>query len=257
MIGGPRTTGQGADVQRPAPVEHTFSTRRVTPDQRRALIRAMFDRIAGRYDLMNDLMSLGIHRRWKRVLVETALRDSPGDILDLAAGTGDIALRLRRRAPDCRMTACDASRAMLDVCATRVGPGVAITHAEAESLPYGDDSFDAVTLAFGLRNMTDIDGCLSECLRVLRPGGRLHCLEFSTPAWWLRHAYGLHSRTVIPVLGWAIAGDRQAYDYLVTSIRRFPDQAALCERFRKVGYRDVSYRNLSFGIAAIHSAAKP
>lgn len=246
----------GSPAPRP-PIERTFSRRMVTPEQRRALIRGMFERIAGRYDLMNDLMSLGIHRRWKAALVAGLTPSAPASLLDLAAGTGDVAVRARARLPDLRITACDPSRAMLDICARRLGRRAEITLAEGECLPYDADSFDAVTLAFGLRNMTDTTACLRECLRVLRPGGQLHCLEFSTPAWWLRHAYGLHSRTVIPLLGWAIAGDRQAYDYLIQSIRRFPNQDELAARFRAVGFTGVRYRNLSFGIAAIHVGCKP
>ncbi|GIX61365.1 methyltransferase, putative [Babesia caballi] len=266
-------------------------------------IRSVFSNVAARYDLMNDLMSLGVHRLWKDAFVKEALsalseinnriataafegRSYEGDtvvkILDLAGGTGDIAFRLLERAREMRIrdaagfvlhspalratadiTVVDPSVEMTDIGqknAANLGFGGAIAwkNAPAESLPGPDDAFDLVTVAFGVRNFSDREQGLRECYRVLKPGGRLMILEFShCENDVLGALYETYSDLVIPRLGHYIANDRGAYQYLVDSIRSFPNQEELANMLAGIGYTLVSYRNLTGGIVAIHSAFKP
>ena len=236
-------------------IDHSFGNERVDADERRARIRRVFDGVAPRYDLMNDLMSMGIHRLWKRRLA-SIVAPAAGRVVDLAGGTGDVARLLLRG--DREVTVIDPSEAMMAVGRARPGmDGVRWQIAEAESLPLADSSVDLVTLSFGLRNTTRVAAALGEVRRVLAPGGLFACLEFSRPAAWLAPAYDLHSRWVIPALGAAVAGRPEAYRYLVESIRRFPDQAALAALMREAGFADVRWHNLSFGIAAIHLGSVP
>jgi demethylmenaquinone methyltransferase/2-methoxy-6-polyprenyl-1,4-benzoquinol methylase len=240
-------------------LKQTFGFERVDTAGRRRRIRGLFDAIAPRYDLMNDLMSFGIHRLWKRAFVRRVLAAAgagQGAIIDLAGGTGDIARLLRARgARD--VVVVDASAAMMREGMKLPGArGLRWVAAEGERLPLADDSVAAITISFGLRNMSDPDAALREIHRVLKPGGHLFCLEFSRPAWWLKPFYDLYSFFVIPRLGAMVAGHPRAYRYLVESIRRFPGQKALTEKIRAAGFADVRWRNLSFGIAAIHHARK-
>ena len=238
-----------------------FGFRRVEAAEKPALVRGVFERVAGRYDLMNDLMSGGIHRLWKADLIDW-LDPRPGQLLlDVAGGTGDIAFRyLRRAGKEARAIVCDLTPAMLLVGRDRaidrgVVKGIDWLAGDAQNLPLADRSVDAYTIAFGLRNVTDIDRALAEARRVLKPGGRFICLEFSQvilPL--LKQLYDLYSFRVLPWMGRIVAGDRDSYVYLVESIRRFPAQGALIERMRAVGLDQASYRNLSGGIAALHSA---
>lgn len=233
-----------------ADIDHSFGFERVDGEERRARIRRVFDAVAPRYDLMNDLMSMGIHRLWKRRLV-FEVRSMAGCVVDLAGGTGDVA-RLLQRA-DREVTVIDPSEAMMAV--GRQRPGMAALHwrmAEAEALPLADASVDLVTLSFGLRNATRVAAALAEVRRVLAPGGMFACLEFSRPARWLAPAYDLYSRWVIPALGASVAGRPEAYRYLVESIRRFPDQRGLAALMAEAGFEQVHWHDLSFGIAAIH-----
>ncbi len=233
-----------------ADIDHSFGHAQVDQDERRRRIRQVFDAVAPRYDLMNDLMSMGIHRLWKRRLVDE-VRAVGGRVVDLAGGTGDVARLLLR--PDREVTVLDPSGAMMAVGRARPGmAGVRWQVAEAEALPLADASVDLLTLSFGLRNATRLGTALAEARRVLAPGGRFACLEFSRPARWFAPAYDLYSRWVIPALGAAVAGRPQAYRYLVESIRRFPDQPELAACMRAAGFVDVRWRNLSLGIAAIH-----
>ncbi|MBB4287488.1 class I SAM-dependent methyltransferase [Roseospira goensis] len=232
----------------PAAEEHPQDPRR---------IRAMFDAVAPRYDLMNDIMSFGIHRRWKRRLRRMAGKPfGRGLALDLAGGTGDIADELSDGG--WAVVVCDASEGMMATGRDRnAGPRVRWVGGDAERLPFPDGTFDLVTLGFGLRNFRDRDAALAEIVRVLAPEGRFLCLEFSTPARPIRGLYRSYSRRMIPRLGAAVAGKPEAYRYLIDSIADFPDQRTLVGWFQQAGLTDVRYRNLMFGIAAIHGGRRP
>ncbi len=238
---------------------HWFGDRLVDPAEKTGLVRAVFDRVASRYDLMNDLMSAGVHRLWKAEFVHDLAPRPHEYLLDMAAGTGDIAASWRRAGGGPALL-CDINQSMLSEGRDRAvdrGHLAGLTWAvgNAESLPFPDRSFDAYTIAFGLRNVTDIDAALREARRVLKPGGRFFCLEFSHVALApLRHLYNLYSKSVIPRLGALIAHDRNSYVYLVESIRRFPEQQSLLGRMEAAGLLLGKYRNLSAGIAAIHHA---
>jgi demethylmenaquinone methyltransferase/2-methoxy-6-polyprenyl-1,4-benzoquinol methylase len=241
----------------------TFGNRDVAPEDRQGLVNRVFASVADRYDLMNDLMSGGLHRLWKGDLVAAINPPrgaAPFRLLDLAGGTGDIALRfIAAGGSRCAATICDISPAMLAVARGRVAEAgrsgrIEIVEGNAEALPFADTSFDAVAVAFGIRNVTHIDAALSEAFRVLRLGGHFLCLEFSecqVPI--LDRLYDLHSFEVIPRLGQLVAGDVASYRYLVESIRRFPRQEAFASMIRAAGFERVAFRNLTGGIAAIHS----
>ena len=238
-----------------------FGFQRVETSEKPHLVRDVFERVAGRYDLMNDLMSGGIHRLWKRALIEW-LAPRPGQLLlDVAGGTGDIARRfLARTGASGRAVVCDLTPAMLAVGRDRaidrgIVSGINWVAGDAQSLPLADRSVDAYTIAFGLRNVAEIDKALAEARRVLKPGGRFLCLEFSQVVLpQLKQLYDLYSFQVLPWMGRIVAGDRDAYVYLVESIRRFPPQQELIEHMTAAGLERASYRNLSGGIAALHSA---
>ncbi|HEX4570594.1 MAG TPA: bifunctional demethylmenaquinone methyltransferase/2-methoxy-6-polyprenyl-1,4-benzoquinol methylase UbiE [Dongiaceae bacterium] len=238
-----------------------FGFQRVETSEKPHLVRDVFERVAGRYDLMNDLMSGGIHRLWKGALIEW-LAPRPGQLLlDVAGGTGDIARRfLVRTGPSGRAVVCDLTPAMLAVGRDRaidrgIVSGIDWAAGDAQALPLADRSVDAYTIAFGLRNVAEIDKALAEARRVLKPGGRFLCLEFSQVVLpQLKQLYDLYSFQVLPWMGRIVAGDRDAYLYLVQSIRRFPSQQELIERMTAAGLERASYRNLSGGIAALHSA---
>jgi demethylmenaquinone methyltransferase/2-methoxy-6-polyprenyl-1,4-benzoquinol methylase len=233
----------------------SFGDSRVSPEERERRIRALFGRIARRYDLMNDLMSFGIHRIWKRDLAWAADPAAEECALDIAGGTGDVARRLA--GADRRVLVCDPSEAMMQVGRVRGVAGVAWLAAPAESLPLADASVDLVTMAFGIRNVTHMEDALAEIFRVLKPGGRFLCLEFSRPVAIIRPLYQAFSWVVIPRLGRWVANDPDAYHYLIESIKRFPEQKMLKRRFEEAGFEDVHYKNLSFGIACIHLGFRP
>jgi demethylmenaquinone methyltransferase / 2-methoxy-6-polyprenyl-1,4-benzoquinol methylase len=247
----------------PADTTH-FGFRDVPVADKAPLVRGVFERVAGSYDLMNDLMSAGVHRLWKAELIGM-IAPRPGEmLLDVAGGTGDIATRFLEAAGGAeagtRAVICDINTAMLQVGRDRALDGghlagLTWTAGDAETLPIANGSVDVYTIAFGLRNVTRIDAALAEARRVLKPGGRFFCLEFSrvvVPG--LAQLYDLYSFNVLPVLGQVVAGDREAYQYLAESIRRFPAQAELVQRMEAAGLGQPRYRNLSGGIAAIHSA---
>jgi demethylmenaquinone methyltransferase/2-methoxy-6-polyprenyl-1,4-benzoquinol methylase len=236
-------------------LSRTFGKHSVDEQEREQRIRRVFAAVAARYDLMNDLMSMGIHRLWKRSLVRLAAPAAGQCIVDLAGGTGDVAALMA--APDRQVTVCDPSSAMMAAGRARGHLHVQWLEGTGESIPLPSASVDTVTIAFGIRNVTRIDDALVEALRVLKPGGRFLCLEFSTPHAVVRPFYNLFSFTVIPRLGAWIAKSPEAYTYLVESIRRFPDQRAFKGLIEKAGFVDVGYRNLSFGIAAIHTGTRP
>jgi demethylmenaquinone methyltransferase/2-methoxy-6-polyprenyl-1,4-benzoquinol methylase len=244
-----------------AGAETDFGFRRVPESDKAPLVRAVFDNVAERYDLMNDLMSGGVHRLWKSEMIAW-LSPRPGQrMLDIAGGTGDVALRALPRLDAAGLVVvCDANPRMLEIGRARaiddgILGGIEWSCGDAESLPFADRSFDLYTIAFGLRNVTRIDRALAEARRVLRPGGRFMCLEFTpsvTPL--LQPLYDLYSFAFLPLLGQLVTGDRQAYSYLVESIRRFPSQGEICELMAGAGLDRPRFRNLTGGIAALHSA---
>lgn len=225
-------------------------------------VQGIFSRIAGRYDLLNILMSFGIDRLWRRRTVRMAELAPNSEVLDLAAGTGDLTLALAKLGRPRSVTGTDFVPEMLQVAERKLadyhGPtSVTFSVADAQDLPFADESFDVVTVAFGVRNLPDRAANFREVRRVLRPGGRYLVLEFSTPpnsAW--RALYRFYNRTVVPFLGALVAGDRASYEYLNESILRFPDQEHLAAEMREAGFAEVSWRNLSGGIVAVHRAVK-
>jgi demethylmenaquinone methyltransferase / 2-methoxy-6-polyprenyl-1,4-benzoquinol methylase len=240
-----------------------FGFRKVAAETRQGLVNDVFSTVAARYDLMNDLMSGGLHRLWKDDLItwlNPPRSERPFALIDVAAGTGDIALKtLRDGGPGCRAVLCDINAAMLDVARGRLRQAgladrAALALGNAEALPFADGRFDALTIAFGIRNVTRIDKALSEARRVLKTGGRFLCLEFSccdVPV--LDRLYDFHSFEVIPRLGALAAGTPEPYRYLVESIRKFPDQHRFADMLVTAGFARVSFRNLTGGIAALHS----
>lgn len=235
-----------------------FGFRTVRETEKASLVRSVFNDVAPRYDLMNDLMSVGVHRLWKAAMLDW-LHPRPGmTLIDVGGGTGDIAFRFRARGGG-PVTVCDINKEMLAVGRDRaidrnILSGIDWVCGDAETLPFPDRSADAYTIAFCLRNVTHIDKALAEARRVLRPGGRFLCLEFSQVVIPLfRQIYDQYSFKVLPWLGEKVAGNRDAYQYLVESIRKFPPQDELAARMRQAGLEQVSYRNLSGGIAALHS----
>jgi len=239
-----------------------FGFRTVAEDAKAGLVHGVFTNVARRYDRMNDLMSGGVHRIWKDAMMDW-LAPRPGQrLLDVAGGTGDIAFRFLRRAPDATATVCDMTESML-VEGQRRADAESLAErldwvvGDAMVLPFDDASFDVYTISFGIRNVTRIEDALAEAFRVLRPGGRLMVLEFSQiPNSALQWAYDRYSFNVIPALGQAVANDRDSYQYLVESIRRFPDQEAFAAMIRRAGFEQVKYRNLTMGVAALHSGWK-
>jgi demethylmenaquinone methyltransferase/2-methoxy-6-polyprenyl-1,4-benzoquinol methylase len=241
----------------------TFGYRDVDPAEKPGLVRGVFERVARRYDLMNDLMSLGAHRLWKDAAA-ARLNPQPGElIVDCAGGTGDLARRFARlaRAAQGRRGGAPARIVVIDYNAEMVGAGLArggepdISWAvgDAQGLPLPDACADAYSISFGLRNVTDIPRALAEARRVLKPGGRFLCLEFSkvVPEA-LRPLYDAYSFQLIPRIGARVAGDAEAYQYLVESIRRFPDQRTLARLMSEAGFARVGFTNFTGGVVALH-----
>jgi demethylmenaquinone methyltransferase/2-methoxy-6-polyprenyl-1,4-benzoquinol methylase len=254
----PAMNGEAPDQQA------DFGYRTVPKGEKAGLVRGVFDRVATRYDLMNDLMSAGVHRLWKAAMLDWLDPRPPMRLLDVAGGTGDIAFRFLARtggsARGAEVAVADVNENMLLTGRDRaidrgILTGIDWIVADAERLPLANASVDAYTIAFGIRNVTDIDGALLEARRVLKPGGRFLCLEFShviLPG--LERLYAAYSFSILPRLGQLVTGDADAYRYLVESIRRFPDQAAFAGKIEAAGLGQVRFRNLSGGIAAMHSA---
>jgi demethylmenaquinone methyltransferase/2-methoxy-6-polyprenyl-1,4-benzoquinol methylase len=237
-----------------------FGYERVPEDEKRARVASVFDQVAPRYDLMNDLMSLGLHRLWKAFTVAVA-RVRPGErVLDVASGSGDLARALARRAgPDGEVWVTDINLRMLERGRDRLldaGLHLPAVQCDAERLPFADGYFDCVTVAFGLRNMTRKEAALAEMTRVLHPGGRLLVLEFSRVRPALARAYDWYSFRVLPWLGERVAGDGQAYRYLAESIRMHPPQAELSAMLERAGLAEVECLDLSAGVAAVHRGIK-
>ncbi|MCP4933137.1 MAG: bifunctional demethylmenaquinone methyltransferase/2-methoxy-6-polyprenyl-1,4-benzoquinol methylase UbiE [bacterium] len=244
----------------------SFGFKAVKEDQRQGLVNEVFSSVAEKYDLMNDLMSGGMHRLWKEAFINW-LAPPQGTQnyyhLDVAGGTGDIAMRLLKAGnPKARSVICDISGEMLRVGEKRAheqcySERLSFVQGNAECLPFPDNSFDAYTIAFGIRNVTHIDQALSEARRVLKRGGRFMCLEFSkVEVPMLDKIYDLFSFNVIPHLGQLTSGDRDSYQYLVESIRKFPPQDDFVSLIEQAGFEQIKYRNLSGGIAAMHSGWK-
>jgi demethylmenaquinone methyltransferase/2-methoxy-6-polyprenyl-1,4-benzoquinol methylase len=245
------------------PLSATFGYSDVAASEKPALVRGVFDSVAARYDLMNDLMSAGVHRVWKD-MTAARLNPQPGErIIDCAGGTGDIAGRLaklaraakrRRGGPDAEILVVDYNAEMVGVGRERItAPEIAWSVGDAQALPLPDACADAYVIAFGIRNVTDIRVALREARRVLKPGGRFLCLEFSQPpAKLLRSLYDAYSFNLIPQVGAMVAGDRSSYQYLVESIRRFPSQDAFAEMIADAGFARVGYTNFSGGVTALH-----
>lgn len=239
-----------------------FGFQTVPEGEKAGMVHGVFTRVASKYDIMNDLMSMGIHRLWKDAMMDW-LAPRPGQrLLDVAGGTGDVAFRFLGRAPGASAVVCDMTEGMLvegrkRAEAERMAQSLDWVVGDAMALPFADNSFDVYTISFGIRNVTRIADALSEAWRVLRPGGRLMVLEFSRiPNELMQKAYDLYSFNVIPVMGQIVAGDRESYQYLVESIRRFPDQESFAAMIGRAGFAQVKYRNLSLGIAALHSGWK-
>ena len=250
--------------------ETSFGFRTVKTGEKARLVRGVFDSVASNYDLMNDLMSGGVHRIWKSVLLDR-LAPQPGQtLIDVAGGTGDVAHGFLKRAngraraaqtPPAKALICDINFEML-----RAGQGgdepfgdeqIARVCGDAECLPIDENTGDAYTIAFGIRNVTDMNAALAEAHRTLRPGGRFACLEFSHPITeGLQKIYDAYSFNVIPWLGEQVAGDRESYQYLVESIRKFPSQDAFAARIKAAGFSRVTYENLTGGVAALHMGWK-
>jgi demethylmenaquinone methyltransferase/2-methoxy-6-polyprenyl-1,4-benzoquinol methylase len=239
-----------------------FGSRQVPLDDKQALVDDVFHSVARRYDLMNDLMSLGLHRVWKDALA-TAVnppRSRPFALIDIAGGTGDVAFRvIDKGGEQTRAMVCDINADMLDIGRERAaararGDAVTFTEANAEALPFADKSFDAATIAFGIRNVPRVEQALAEAYRVLKIGGRFLCLEFSAvdvPG--LDRLYDFYSFNVIPALGRMVARDAESYRYLVESIRRFPDPPTFAGMLRAAGFSRVSFQPMTGGIVALHS----
>ncbi len=243
-----------------------FGFRTVPEDEKAGMVHGVFTNVASRYDVMNDVMSGGVHRLWKDAMMDW-LAPRPGQrLLDVAGGTGDISFRFLDRAGDAEAVVLDMTEQMLvegrrraeaDTNADARADRLDWIVGDAMQLPFEDNSFDVYTISFGIRNVTRIPDALSEAYRVLRPGGRLMVLEFSqlpNPA--MQWAYDRYSFNVIPAMGKMIADDRDSYQYLVESIRKFPDQESFAAMIRQAGFDQVKYRNMTFGVAALHSGWK-
>lgn len=241
--------------------DHHFGFKAIGADEKTARVKEVFARVASKYDVMNDFMSGGVHRLWKRSFVRRVAPKKNYTILDVAGGTGDISF-LMYAASEADITVSDINPEMLKVGQARAADRGLIgklkwAEANAEELPFEDNSFDRYTIAFGLRNVTHIDKALAEAYRVLKPGGKFFCLEFSKPVYEpLRKMYDAYSFNVIPQIGALVAKDRDSYQYLVESIRQFPHQQGLKIRLEDAGFKNVTFENLSGGIAAIHSGVK-
>ncbi len=238
-----------------------FGYKQVEPDEKTRLVNEVFESVAFRYDLMNDLMSFGLHRVWKRTFTLLAQLREGQRVLDLAGGTGDLAQLVRSRiGPDGQVVLCDISSGMLTQGRDRLlDEGLAdipVVQGDASALPFESESFDRILVGFGLRNFTDPSACLREMHRILRPGGLALVLEFSEPSAWLEPLYRTYTHQILPRLGELVAGSRDSYRYLAESIAVHPNQRTLREMMRAAGFASCQYFNLSAGIVAIHRGAR-
>jgi len=239
-----------------------FGYQTVDEDKKAGMVHGVFTNVASKYDIMNDVMSVGIHRLWKDAMMDWLSPRAGSKLLDVAGGTGDVAFRYLDRAPGAHATVLDMTESMLVAGrqraeAAQMAESLSWVVGDAMALPFEPNTFDVYTISFGIRNVTRIGDALSEAYRVLKPGGRLMVLEFSQiPNHMMQRLYDLYSFNVIPKMGKLIANDEASYQYLVESIRRFPDQETFAGMIRDAGFTQVKYRNLSMGIAALHSGWK-
>jgi demethylmenaquinone methyltransferase/2-methoxy-6-polyprenyl-1,4-benzoquinol methylase len=254
------------DAGEAAPI-HAIPTERLpgfVPEHKAQYVAAMFDRIAPRYDLMNRLMTFGMDQRWRRFVVARAAPPPRGVALDVATGTGDIAIALARRiGPGGAVIATDFSREMMHpgpgkAAKAGVGGTVRFMAADALRLPFPDDAFDCATTGFAMRNVTDVERAFREMCRVVKPGGRVVCLEVAKPRFPpVRWLHGLYFRRIVPRIGRIVTGQREAYTYLPESARTFPQPPALAAIMERAGLRDVRFHRLSLGAVAVHVGTKP
>ena len=240
-----------------------FGFRKVNRDEKQHLVNEVFESVAFRYDLMNDIMSAGLHRLWKDTLIDWLAPRKNKNLIDVAGGTGDIAFRFLSRLKDeGKVTIVDRNEQMLREGKSRYttsskNSNIQWICADAMELPFSDDSYDYFTISFGIRNVLDIKKCLEEAYRVLKPGGRLLILEFSAvDNKTLKKLYDLYSLNIVPKLGRFVTGDEDSYRYLVESIRKFPDQEEFLRMIDTSGFKQTKFRNLTFGVVAIHSGWK-
>lgn len=235
-----------------------FGFKTVAADEKADMVRGVFDSVASRYDVMNDLMSAGLHRLWKRYTIDQAALRPGNTVLDLAGGTGDLAKAFSAKVgKDGHVILADINAAMLSQGRSRlvdagVSGNVSIAQVDAQNLPFEDATFDCVTIAFGLRNVTDKDAALASMFRVLKPGGKVMILEFSKPNKAIKPAYDLYSFKVLPTIGKLVAQDSESYQYLAESIRMHPDQETLKSMMENAGFERCRFRNLAAGIVALH-----
>lgn len=241
-----------------------FGFSRVSREEKTRKVKAVFSSVAKHYDLMNDLMSLGMHRLWKHIFLYIAGLHADDCILDLAGGTGDLSIKILQLVrPEQQIILADPNRHMLEEARKRlISKGligkVRLEQTAAETMPFADHSFNKIIIGFGFRNFTDKNQALTECLRVLKPGGKLLILEFSTPHHpYVRKLYDLYSYNVLPELGKRLAKDEQSYQYLVESIRKHPVQKTVVQMFTDAGFIEAQYYDMTMGIVAVHSGIKP
>ena len=242
---------------------HThFGFQNVPEANKSGLVKEVFNNVSSKYDVMNDLMSVGIHRVWKNTLINWLAPKENQNLLDVAGGTGDIATRFLNQTKSGNATILDMTESMLQEGTKRITNSSLSSRmrwvvGDAMALPFKKNTFDIYTISFGIRNITKIDKALSEAFRVLKPGGRIMILEFSKlPNPMMQKAYDLYSFNVIPKIGEIVAGDKDSYQYLVESIRKFPDQVSFANMMTSAGFENVKFRNLTFGVAALHSGWK-
>ena len=241
---------------------YPFGFADVSREEKDDLVKRVFSGVAGRYDLMNDLMSWGVHRLWKNFMVSQITPHKAMSVLDMAGGTGDIAFRIAEKFPQASITLCDINPEMLEVGKKRAShlkyrKQISWVTGSASNLPFKDNAYEVYTISFGLRNVTDIPAALNEAYRVLKPGGQFLCLEFSQvklPL--LREMYATYSFEVIPQIGKIIAKNKEAYKYLVESIARFPNQQKLENLLKEAHFKHITHINLAGGIAALHMGWK-
>lgn len=238
-----------------------FGFKQVNREEKAGLVKEIFSGVAKKYDLMNDLMSGGVHRLWKNKMVEE-IYPAPARVIDVAGGTGDIAFRIAKKFPQAQIDVVDINQEMLDVGKSRavdlnLFSNLKFTCCDGEKLSFPDETFDVFTIAFGIRNFTNINAGLAEAYRVLKPGGKFICLEFSkVNDYLLQKIYDVYSFKIIPKIGEVVLKDRESYQYLVESIRKFPSQEEFKKMIEKAGFTNAKYQNLTFGTAAIHIATK-